>query len=263
MGRKLMPHCLSKAGFFSHNEKRGSMASAFAAALIFLLLQTALAADKRDIHSEHRAANEGKRLAVGWGKLNYPPPVPGTYRLPVIRQLEDGRVLNHEAMEQSLAGYYRRGKITVLGFIYTSCPDVNGCPLATFVMHSLKKGLRDNPELIEQVQLISLSFDPSTDTPEVMKRYGQNYYGKRPEWFFLTTESHQELKPVLDDFGQFVIADPTGGEEGGATAFSHTLRVFLIDKRARVRNIYSPDFLHRDILLADIRTLLMESAQKP
>ena len=37
---------------------------------------------------------------------------------------------------------------------------------------------------------------------------------------------------------------------------SHILRVFLIDRQKNIRNIYSPSFLHPDILLADIRTVL-------
>ena len=253
-----MLHGLSKTGPCHQGQSYATAAFSLLAVCLALLLQTAVIADQRDAHAKHKAANKEQRPAVGWGKLNYPPPVPGTYQLPPIQQLGDGQVLNHEGKKQSLAGYYQRNKITVLSFIYTTCPDLNGCPLATFVMHSLKKGLRDDPELAKQVQLISLSFDPVTDTPEVMKHYGQNYHRQKPDWFFLTTQSRQELQPILDDFGQFVIADPVA-EKGEATAFSHTLRVFLIDKQARVRNIYSPDFLHRDILLADIRTLLMES----
>lgn len=215
-------------------------------------------ADKDDVHAGHRVDAPSKKMAVGWGKLNYPVPIAGSYRLPVIQSLEGGEVLNSKAQTENLADYYRRGKITVLSFIYTSCPDVNGCPLATHVMHALKKGLRDNPDLTERVQLISLSFDPDTDTPEIMEQYGHNYQGRQPEWFFLTTASQRQLKPILDDFGQFVITVPAAEDGKAATVFSHTLRVFLIDEEGRVRNIYSPDFLHRDILLADIRTLSMK-----
>ena len=134
------------------------------AATLYLLLAMGLWAGaasagdnnkKDDPHAAHRAANEMQKPAVGWGKLNYPAPLPGTYRLPPIRQLGDGQVVNSEGQVQNLADYYKRDKLTVLGFIYTSCPDLNGCPLATFVMHALKKGLRDNPDLLDRVQLIS------------------------------------------------------------------------------------------------------------
>lgn len=254
-----MLHCVDTIRCRLHQHSLAVIGLGLLLVMLVCLSPTANAAsDKRDAHAAHQQANKNTKLAVGWGKLNYPPPVPGTYQLPVIQQLDAGLVLNSDGQQENLAHYYQRGKITVLSFIYTSCPDVNGCPLATFVMHSLKKGLRDNPDLIEQVQLISLSFDPDTDTPEVMKNYGRNYHQRLPEWFFLTTRSHHQLKPILDDFGQFVIADPADAGESTAV-YSHTLRVFLIDKQGRVRNIYSPDFLHRDILLADIRTLLIKS----
>ena len=40
--------------------------------------------------------------------------------------------------------------------------------------------------------------------------------------------------------------------------FTHLLRVYLIDRKLRVRNIYSVSFLHPDILMNDVETLLLE-----
>ncbi len=48
--------------------------------------------------------------------------------------------------------------------------------------------------------------------------------------------------------------DPTG-------PLNHTLRVFLIDRAGRIRNIYSSGTLDARLVLADVRTLMMESAQ--
>ena len=47
-------------------------------------------------------------------------------------------------------------------------------------------------------------------------------------------------------------------DESGA--ISHILRVMLIDKQRRVRNIYSVSFLHADTVLSDVQTLLLETA---
>src|SRR5262249_50861490 len=78
------------------------------------------------------------------------------------------------------------------------------------------------------------------------------------QWHFVTTRSQAELQPILDAYGQVVDRkknprDPTG-------PLSHTLRVFLIDREGNIRNIYSADTLDPRLVLADVRTLLMEGA---
>ena len=66
------------------------------------------------------------------------------------------------------------------------------------------------------------------------------------------------LEPILDDYGQYTIREyDESGEYTGD--FAHMLRVFLIDRELRVRNIYSVAFLHADILINDLETLLLES----
>ena len=87
----------------------------------------------------------------------------------------------------------------------------------------------------------------------MLKRYGGYFQAPGFDWRFLTTASEASLKPVLDAYDQWVIRDPSG-------AMSHLLRVYLIDRSKRIRNIYSVSFLHTDTLLNDIRTLLLEEA---
>jgi hypothetical protein len=63
---------------------------------------------------------------------------------------------------------------------------------------------------------------------------------------------------VLDDYGQDALrlVDPHGSP---GALIRHVLKVFLVDDRGGVRNIYSSEFLRTDLLLADLRTLLMEA----
>jgi cytochrome c peroxidase len=83
------------------------------------------------------------------------------------------------------------------------------------------------------------------------------------EWLFLTTASRERLQPILDAYGQAVVRERSlDGEESGA--FAHVLRVFLVDREGRIRNIYSPSFLHPDLVLNDVRALLVETeAERP
>lgn len=141
----------------------------------------------------------------------------------------------------------------MLSFIYTSCPDVNGCPLATFVLSQVQERLESQKNLKQDVRLISVSFDPANDSPEVMADYGRAFKRHNIDWRFLTARSEESLAQILEDYDQAVIRDldPDGKPVG---TMSHILRVFLIDANKNIRNIYSPSFLHPDILLADILT---------
>jgi cytochrome oxidase Cu insertion factor (SCO1/SenC/PrrC family) len=80
------------------------------------------------------------------------------------------------------------------------------------------------------------------------------------EWRFVTARSPAELQPILDAYGQAVDrkknpADPTG-------PLNHSLRVYLIDGHGRIRNIYSSGTLDPRLVLADVKTLMMESSSE-
>lgn len=197
-------------------------------------------------------------LAPGYSGLAYAAPEPGSYALPPVRLAADGTVLDEEGQELALHDLLR-GKNSLLAFVYSNCSDVNGCPLAAHVFYQLKVAMQDDPELAEGVQLLSLSFDPERDSPEVMRLYGQafKYAGEEGNWRFLTTSSEQALAPLLAGYGQerqrelSIAADET-------VEYAHLLRVFLIDANLQVRNIYGVSFLQPDLLIADVRSLLLE-----
>ena len=217
---------------------------------------------ENDNEAEHNAvvSSHGEQVelhAPGWGDMQFELPEPGTYNLPPFGEAADGNVLTKDGEQKRLSDFYG-DKVVVLSFMYTQCSDLNGCPLVTAVFYKLKEALKDIPELSDQLRLVSLSFDPKYDTPEVMKFYGQGSedFGG-PEWQFLTTESEQELAPIASDFGQYV--NQEYDEEGNATnRFAHILRVFLIDKNGMKRSQYSATFLHDQSIIVDLKTLLME-----
>ena len=198
-------------------------------------------------------------LAPGYADLEYVPPEPGTYSLPPLGTAGDGPVLDsggEPARLHDLLG----DKIVVLSFIYTRCNDINGCPLASHVLRGVQNRLLETPDLSDSVRLVSFSFDPGHDTPAVLADYSGYFRKPDYDWRFLTCASEEELAPILDRFGQWVIRDYD--EEGNYLgSISHALRVYLIDRAKRIRNIYSVSFLHADTLLNDIRTLEMERAR--
>jgi protein SCO1 len=197
--------------------------------------------------------------------LDFVPPPPGSYTLHRIMPAPDGRVLAIDGRSQPLSRY-TRGRVTLLGFIYTTCVDPEGCPLAYRVFDALKAAVVATPALHGKVRFVTLSFDPLRDTPDVMRQYAGSRVvdiGGELRWYFLTTRSARELMPLVEGFGQDVrvIFDRSNGR--ARRELSHVLKVFLIDRAGDVREIYSSPFLHPQTVLNDIETLPMEQGFQP
>jgi cytochrome oxidase Cu insertion factor (SCO1/SenC/PrrC family) len=200
--------------------------------------------------------------SLAWGgaiaPLEFVPPEPGSYRLDRIMRAPEGTVLDVDDRPRALSEF-TTGRITLLSFIYTHCSDTWGCPLAYEVMDALKTEIDRQAQLRGRLRFVSLSFDPDRDTPEVMQLYGGSHVVDRGglPWYFLTTPSPHELKPLLEGFGQdlSLVVDEAGRPTG---MLSHMLKVFLIDRRGQVREIYSTAWLQPQVVLNDIRTLLLE-----
>jgi cytochrome c peroxidase len=191
--------------------------------------------------------------------LGYAPPVPGSYRLPVLSPAADGTAVAAGGEPVSLHSLFA-GKIALLSFIYTQCSDARGCPMATRVLHEVEGAMQDEPELRANLRLVSLSFDPRRDTPEVMAGYAGGRAMRDSGWQFLTTATQEDLKAILDGYGQYVV--PERDAQGTLTGnFAHVLKVYLIDRQQRVRNIYSVSFLHPALVINDVKTLLLEERE--
>jgi len=192
-------------------------------------------------------------------------PEPGSYRLPAIQQAVDGNVLDSRGRKRTLFDVMR-GRSALLSFIYTNCHVPGGCPLALGILNEVRNRIADDPTLSNKVVLITLSFDPENDTPAAMRKLAEAFdageFRSGPPWHFLTTPSRAALRPILDGYGQYVVreTDSAGRYTGG---YSHVLKVFLVDSKKRVRNIYSTSFLEPDLVIGDIKTLFLEIGGAP
>ena len=191
--------------------------------------------------------------------LDFEPPAAGTYTLHRIMAAPDGEVLDVDGQARPLSRF-TRGQITLLGFIYTTCVDPDGCPVAYRVFEALKQTVAASRDLRDKVQLVTLSFDPARDTPAVMQRYGSRVSREpgSPAWYFLTTRSARALMPFVEGFGQDVRYTWSRHDGRPRRELSHVLKVFLIDAAGFVREIYTSAFLHPRTVMNDIETLLME-----
>ena len=191
---------------------------------------------------------------------DYDPPVPGSYSLPVVKTAAAGAIFDSNGKPLSLRDL-THGRITVLSFIYTRCAAMKACPYAAGVLNQLHLVSVDDPTLAKNMRLVSMSFDPEYDTPQRLAAYSEKFLEEKSgcEWRFATAKSRADLESILAAYGQTVDKRANASDPQGP--LYHILRVFLIDRRGRVRNIYSSGTLDPRLVLADVKTLLLEEAR--
>lgn len=177
---------------------------------------------------------------------------PGTFELPVIREAADFTVRD-VATEELVHLSDLRGRVVVLSPFYTRCADGNACPLATATLAATERALAEH-RLADRVVLLSVTFDEERDTPEEL-RAARRQVGASGGWIFATPETVARRSALLEGYDQRIARAPDG-------SITHPLRVYLIDGRGRMRQIYSQSFLRSDVLLSDIETLLGENPDR-
>lgn len=190
-------------------------------------------------------------------EYDYDPPAPGSFRLPTVKPAADGVLLDTNNKAVNLRDL-TRDRITVLSFIYTRCAAPKACPYATGVLSQLHDLSAKETALARNMRLVSISFDPDYDTPQRLRAYSENVRETKSgcEWRFVTTKSRAELAPILAAYDQAVDKRPNESDAQGP--LYHTVRVFLIDSEGRIRNIYNSGTLDPRLVLADVKTLLLE-----
>ena len=188
---------------------------------------------------------------------DYDPPVAGSYALPVIKMAPDGAIIDSDSKSLNLR-QLTHGRVTVLSFIYTRCAASKACPYAVSVLSQLHALSADDKELATNMRLVSLSFDPDHDTPQRLAEYSEAIRDQKSgcEWHFATAKSNAALESILNGYGQAV--DKRSNPNDPQGPLYNILRVFLIDRDGRIRNIYSSATLDPRLVLADVKTLLLE-----
>lgn len=102
-----------------------------------------------------------------------------------------------------------RGQVVVLTFVYTRCPMPDFCPLMDRKFSELASHLAAFPERARQVRLISVSFDPEHDTPELLRKHAASRGANPPLWTYAVA-SREELAKVAPRLG--LIFAPDGSE---------------------------------------------------
>jgi protein SCO1/2 len=138
----------------------------------------------------------------------------------------------HLGKRVSLADF--RGKLVLLYFGYTSCPDV--CPTDLLAIAQTLKSLGKSAD---RVQALFVTLDPARDTPEVLRGYAPAFHPR----LIALTGSEDEIRRIATAYKVFyekVFYDKKGGERGDAYLIDHSAFTFLIDRNGKYQMFFPP-----------------------
>lgn len=137
-----------------------------------------------------------------------------------------------------------KGKVVVLFFGFTQCPDV--CPTSMAELAEVKRQLGANGD---KLQGLFISVDPERDTPEVLKAYMTNFDPS----FLALRPTPEQLAAVAKDFK--VYYKKVEGKTPTSYTMDHSAASYLYDPQGRLR-LYARYGSGAAVLVSDIRQLL-------
>lgn len=138
------------------------------------------------------------------------------------------------------------GKVWVVDFFFTRCPGP--CPVMTSRMAEVSRALNKTKD----VRLVSVSIDPTHDTPEVLAQYASRLNADPGRWIFLTGPQKE-----IEDFTQRGMLQVLAKDPNNVP--THSTRFLVIDREGRIRksrNLDEPELVQK--LFMDIGGLLRE-----
>jgi protein SCO1/2 len=142
---------------------------------------------------------------------------------------------------------FRKAPVLVT-FIYTQCPLPTFCPLMDRHFKAIQDKIATDPAL-ERVQLVSVSFDPITDTPPVLKEHARRIGADPRRWTFLTGD-RDEVDKFAMRFGVSVTRNLTDPKD-----IAHNLRTVIVDEAGALVKAYTGNEWTPEQVLADLRTV--------
>jgi protein SCO1/2 len=138
----------------------------------------------------------------------------------------------------------QQGKVTLLFFGYTSCPDVCPTTLADF-----KRVRADLGSQAENVNFVFITVDPERDTPDLVEAYVDRF----DPAFVGLSGALEDLQPVWD--GYFVYREIESHEPGENYLVAHTGHVYAVDQEGNLRLTF-PFGMGAEAIRADVSQLL-------
>jgi protein SCO1/2 len=160
-------------------------------------------------------------------------------------EVPDVALIDQNDQRRSISEW--RGHLTLITFIYTNCPLPTYCPLMDQNFATLQRAISEDSRLKGQVRLVSVTFDPETDTPQVLATHAARLKADPAVWTFLTGD-RVTIHRFAGRFGVSVLR-PDGEQE-----INHNLRTALVGRDGRVRKFYSGTEWTPSTVLNDFRS---------
>jgi protein SCO1/2 len=152
------------------------------------------------------------------------------------------RLTGHDGKPRALADF--RGKVVVVSFGFTHCPDV--CPTTLSDLASAMKRLGEDAR---RVQVLFVTVDPKRDTEELLRQYVPAF---SPDFLGLRGDAVATEK-VTKDFRVYAHERP--GKDGGPYTVDHSAHIYVIDREGKLRLLISPG-ASPEAIAADVKLLL-------
>lgn len=153
---------------------------------------------------------------------------PAAIELPVMGELIPWSLTSHDNAPFGSTQLAKKPYVT--SFFFTSCPTT--CP-------KIMKAMKSVHDRTDELQLVSITVDPETDTPDVLRRSLQKYDANPKRWTLCTGTEEQIHGVVVDGFKTYV------GKRVPKTAdvydIVHGARLVLVDGEGQVRGHFATD----------------------
>ena len=143
----------------------------------------------------------------------------------------DTTFVDQDGKKRTFQGF--KGTPLLVTFIYTTCPMPAFCPLMDKHFSAIQKRLKEDAGLKGRVHLVSVSFDPVTDTPAVLKRHAMKLDADPRTWTFLTGD-RDEIDKFASRFGVSVARSQTDQRD-----ITHNLRTAIVDADGKLVKVYT------------------------
>lgn len=154
---------------------------------------------------------------------------------------------DHNGNKRTLADF--RGKVLLLFFGYTSCPDM--CPTTLALLAGAMKELGSDAG---QVQGLFVTVDPKRDTPQLLAQYVPAFY---PTFLGLYADAETTERTVREFKGYAHLNPP---DKNGAYMVDHSAQVYVFDAAGRLRLFVQPTEATPQSVAHDVRILLAQSS---
>jgi protein SCO1 len=161
------------------------------------------------------------------------------------QEVPDFHFTNQDGKTIHLAQF--RGKALLVTFIYTRCPLPDYCIRMSRNFAEVQKQLAADPRLEKETHLLSISFDPTYDTPKVLRSYGTSYAGRNAfsHWDFAVPPADE-----LDTVNHFFDVGVTAGDNKTLT---HSLSTIVIGPDGKVFTWYPSNDWKPETAVSDLK----------